>query len=185
GLAGPTAPVARPRGGGRGRSGRAGRAPSQRSSRGLGWLRRGVALDRLLLRAIRRDGPDAGEHAADFLRQRDAVLPLFRGQLVELRRLEEARQVRVTQPAPNLPHAVAGPNGITVERLVPGGQVRPQPLPRLLPPARPLGFPHAREILAAATAYQGGRAGGAEAAAGPEVLRQGRVGSEGVGVEAG
>jgi hypothetical protein len=48
-----------------------------------------------------RCGPSgAGEQTVDFLRQRDAVLPLVRGQLVQLRRLEQPRQLRVTRHAP-------------------------------------------------------------------------------------
>src|SRR5262245_31537489 len=121
-------------------------------------------------------GPSgAGEQTVDFVRQRDAVLPLVRGQLVQLRRLEQPRQLRVTPPHPDPRQKVAARAGIAVERLVPGGQVRPQPLPRLLPPARPLRFPHARDVLAAGAADQGGGAGGADAATGLVILGHGRV----------
>src|SRR5262249_46130004 len=88
-------------------------------------------------------------------------------------------------PRPDPRQKVAGRAGIAVERLVPGGQVRPQPLPRLLPPAGPLRFPYARDVLAAGAADQGGGAGGAEAATGLVILGQGRVRGKSVGVEAG
>src|SRR5262245_49183815 len=117
--------------------------------------------------------------------QGEPLLAFLSGQPVQRGRLAQARQVRVAAPArQRQPRPGAGLGG-AVPRLAPGSQVRPQPFPRLLPPTRPLLFPHARGILAATAAGQGGGAGGAGAVAGARVLRQGRVRGEGVGVKAG
>jgi hypothetical protein len=125
------------------------------------------------------------ENATDLVPQREAVLPLVRGKIFQLARLTQARQVRVAPPArQRLPHPVAD-RGAAVQRLAPGSQVRPQPLPRLVAPALSLRLKETCRVPTAATAGQGGRASGVVAVAGTEILRQVRGCGKGIGVEAG
>ena len=120
----------------------------------------------------------------DRLPKGEALIPFLDLQLFELSRLAQARQVRVAPPArKSLPHPTAG-RGVNLQCLAPGGQVRPQPLPRLLAPARPVLVAQLRPVLTETAAREGGRARGGVAIASAGFLGHLRTDRERIGVQA-
>src|SRR5262249_21407294 len=98
--------------------------------------------------------------------QREAVVPLVRGQVVQGTRLTQPGQVRVGLPVyQHSPRETSLQWRVAVEFRGPHRQLGPQPLARLLAPARPLRLAELVPILAEPASSQG-RAAGGEVAAG-------------------
>src|SRR5262249_7014659 len=123
------------------------------------------------------------EQVTDRLPKHEAFRSFVRRQLVHRTRFAQAGQVRINLPLRQcFPDQRTGCRGTAVECLGPGRQVGPQPIARLPAPARPLRPVELGPILAESAAGQGGRAGGVLAVTGAGILRQVRVGGEGVGI---
>src|SRR5262249_26996409 len=122
----------------------------------------------------------------DILPESATFLSLFGIQFFERRGIAEAGKIGISFPArQGAAYVCAIGDRVTVDDLVPRGQIRAQPLPCLTAPSLAVRFPELWCIFAVAAAGAGGGAGSVVAMAGVEVLGQGRGGCKRIRIEVG
>src|SRR5262249_40991995 len=137
-------------------------------------------------RAGRRTCPGLGQKRVHLGPQRPAGFPLVFRQRLQRRLIADAGQVRVGRPVLELPPHEGLRLGLAGFCLLgPEGQVGPQPVETLLPPAGFLLLVQRRLVVALGRSRRRGGAGGVVAVLSLHVFGQVVVGLEGLGIQPG